>query len=84
LQEPSGISLVPQLIDPATRRVHPALIAGTRGNDAIRSDDWRYIRYSDGSEELYDHRVDPRERTNLARNPAHAAQKAELARWLPR
>jgi len=32
---------------------------------------WRYIRYEDGSEELYDHRVDPDEWTNLANKPVH-------------
>ena len=53
------------------------------GNHAIRSRDWRYIRYADGAEELYDHRVDPDEYTNLADDPKHASVKADLARWLP-
>ena len=35
------------------------------GNAAVRDRDWRYIRYSDGSEELYDHRTDPKEWVNL-------------------
>jgi hypothetical protein len=45
---------------------------------------WRYIRYADGSEELYDHRSDPNEWTNLAANPAHHAVKARLAGLLPK
>ena len=45
--------------------------------------DWRYIRYADGGEELYDHRSDPHEWTNLADAPEFAAVKAELANYLP-
>jgi hypothetical protein len=44
----------------------------------------RYIRYADGSEELYDELADPLEYTNLAGKPEHAARKAELAKWLPK
>jgi len=36
---------------------------------ALRTRDWRYIRYSDGIEELYDHRRDPKEWINLVDNP---------------
>lgn len=43
---------------------------------------WRFIRYSDGSEELYDRLVDSQERHNLAGNPEYAdilkKLKAEL------
>lgn len=38
---------------------------------SVRSRDWRFIRYADGQEELYDHRNDPHEWTNLARDPQH-------------
>lgn len=37
-------------------------------NRAIRTEHYRYIRYHDGSEELYDHRTDPREWRNLLAN----------------
>jgi hypothetical protein len=53
-------------------------------NHAVRDAQWRYIRYSDGAEELYDETADPREWTNLAANPAHAALKQRLAHWLPK
>ncbi len=49
------------------------------GHKAVRFQDWRYIRYVDATEELYDHRTDPDEFTNLADDPAHAADKAQLA-----
>jgi arylsulfatase A-like enzyme len=58
-----------------------------RGNHAVRSQRWRYIRYQDGSEELYDHDADPNEWTNLAAHAASArrtaAVRAELRRALP-
>ena len=52
-------------------------------NHAVRTEKWRYIRYADGGEELYDHDADPHEWTNLAKDEKHAAVKKELAKWLP-
>jgi choline-sulfatase len=78
-----GISLVPQLDDPATARTQPAITSSYFGNHAIRTKDWRYISYRDGAEELYDHRTDPDEFHNLAQDPAHQAIRKELAQWLP-
>src|SRR5690606_20934650 len=49
-----GLSLVPQLRDPEAARERPALTTFGFKNHAVRSDRWRYIRYNDGSEELYD------------------------------
>ena len=54
------------------------------GNHAVRRGAWRYIRYNDGGEELYDRRSDPNEWTNLAGRGDMAPLKAELARLLPR
>ena len=45
---------------------------------------WRYIRYADGGEELYDHASDEYEWTNLAAKPEHAALKKELAAFFPK
>jgi arylsulfatase A-like enzyme len=45
---------------------------------SYRTERWRYIRYNDGVEELYDHESDPREWTNLAGSPGHAAIKQQL------
>ena len=61
-----GISVAPQVRDPSLPLARPALMTYGPGNHAIRSEDWRYIRYADGSEELYDHRSDPHEWNNLA------------------
>jgi arylsulfatase A-like enzyme len=79
-----GQSLVPQLRDPQAKRVRPAITSHNQGNHGVRSDRWRYIRYADGTEELYDMVADPREWTNLAARPEHAAVLAEHRRWLPK
>lgn len=79
-----GISLVPQLREPGTRRDRPALTTHKFNNHTVRSERWRYIRYSDGGEELYDHKNDPDEWHNLADDPQYKEIKAKLAAWLPK
>jgi len=77
-----GKSLVPLLTDP-TRKWQPALMTMGKGNHAVRSDRWRYIRYKDGSQELYDHAEDPWEWNNLAVHPEYAEVIDEHKKWLP-
>ena len=79
-----GVSLVPQLRDPAKARRQPAITSSYFGNHSIRSRDWRLIVYEDGAKELYDHRNDPDEFRNLANDPAHKATVDELTKWLPK
>jgi choline-sulfatase len=79
-----GLSLTPQLADPAAARDQPAITSAYYGNHAIRTRNWRYIRYEDGAEELYDHRSDPDEFHNLADDPAHEAIIEQLSRSLPK
>jgi choline-sulfatase len=79
-----GLSLVPQLKNGATKRVRPAITSHNQGNHGIRSERWRYIRYADDTEELYDMQNDPNEWTNLAGKPEHAAVIAEHKKWLPK
>lgn len=78
-----GHSLVPQLKNARASRRWPAITTHNIGNHTVRSERWRYIRYADGSEELYDMRADPNEWTNLARNPKYSRVIREHARWLP-
>ena len=80
--ELDGKSLVPLLRNPEMPW-NPAVMTYGRLNHAVRSDDFRYIRYADGSEELYDHRVDRMEWTNLAADELYAEVKRDLAGWLP-
>ena len=78
-----GYSLVPQLEDPGSPVPMPSICSWGRGNYAVRDSRFRYIRYYDGSEELYLHEKDPDEWTNLADNPEYAADKQRLAAFLP-
>ena len=81
--ELEGLDLSPQLADVRTARTRPALTTHNRGNHAVRSTRWRYIRYADGAQELYDLERDPNEWTNLASDPAQAAIIADHVRFLP-
>jgi arylsulfatase A-like enzyme len=78
-----GRSLRPLLDLPERPWDHPALTTHGRGNHTLRDERWRYIRYADGGEELYDHAADPHEWTNLAGRPEHAAVQGALAARLP-
>ena len=79
-----GVSLLPQLRAASTKRERPAITSHNQGNHGIRSEKWRYIRYADGSEELYDMQADPNEWHNLAEKPEYAAIIAEHKKWLPK
>lgn len=77
-----GVSLVPLLENPKSQWNRPAVIEFQRGNAAVRSDRYRYIRYHDGGEELYDHNTDSHEWHNLAASKEHLAIKQQLAGWI--
>ena len=79
-----GISFVPLLKDPTQVWDKPALTTHGQGNHALRTERWRYIRYADGGEELYDHTNDPNEWHNLATKPEFETLKSELAKSLPK
>ncbi|MGD8810128.1 MAG: sulfatase [Gammaproteobacteria bacterium] len=78
-----GRSLVPLLRDPDSQWDTPAVTTYGFDNHAVRSEKFRYIRYADGTEELYDSLEDPNEWHNLADEPQYRRVKRELARWLP-
>lgn len=58
----------------------------TGGGASIRTDRFRYNRWgeraSPEAEELYDHRQDPSEHTNLARDPAYSQHLADMRQAL--
>lgn len=78
-----GEDVRPLLLDPKAGWDRPAVTTFHRNNHSIRTERWRYIRYADGGEELYDHDADPFEWTNLANDPKVADVKAELTKRLP-
>ncbi len=74
----------PLLADPKAAWDKPAITTFRRNNHAVRTERWRYIRYADGGEELYDHDADPYEWTNLAGDAKHAGTKEKLIGLLPK
>lgn len=82
-----GQSLKPLLVDPQARWDRPALCTFGPNNHSLRGERYRYTRYSDGSEELYDHQKDPHEWTNLLAgkevSQTHKAIAKRMANWLP-
>ena len=83
-QELDGVNLLPLLEDADAERGRPVLTTRYYQNHSVRSQNWRYIHYRDGQEELYDHRDDPREYHNLAGRPEHAEVLIEHRKWLPK
>ncbi len=86
-----GQSLVPMLHDPKELGRGWSLSQVRRGGKnvdrmgySIRSPDWRYTLWNEGEDghELYDHRSDAKELTNLANDERYANIVADLRRTL--
>jgi len=78
-----GESLVSLLNNPEMKRERFVLSTWYYKNHAVRSENWRYIHYRDGSEELYNHQNDPGEHINLAGDPQYEKIIEEHKKWLP-
>ena len=78
-----GRSIRSLLKDPQAEWSQPAITTHEFKNHAVRTERWRFIRYANGDEELYDHDVDPHEWMNLASDPKLSTVKSELAKLLP-
>ncbi len=83
-----GQSLVPMLKDVSVTGRNWALTQVSRGGGgrqffgySLRTPRWRYTEWNEGQagRELYDHDVDPREISNLADKPEHAATITDLS-----
>ena len=84
-----GLSLVPQLSDADASRQRPAICTHNPGNHSVCDRRWRYIRYADGGEELYNVQDDPEEHHNLLHGeiPGSSTYRqvaSRLGEWLPR
>lgn len=78
-----GHSLGPQLRNADAEREWPAITTHNHDNHGIRSREWRYIRYADGSEELYNMKHDPNEWENLAGDIRYQQVIDQHKRWIP-
>ncbi len=84
-----GESLVPYLIDPKRPKSTPALTSfqfpgEPTPSHAVATKRYRYIRYGNGLEELYDHKTDPDEFKNIAAEVKWKETKSALSRFLPK
>ena len=80
----NGPSLVPLLRNVEAPWPHVSVTYGHRpGTFGLSATGWRYLRYPDGGEELYDIRNDPHEWNNLAGDAIHAEKLADLRARAP-
>ncbi|MCM8531753.1 MAG: sulfatase [Lentisphaeraceae bacterium] len=77
-----GVSLLKTIASSSSDRA--VVTTQGRNNHAVRSKYWRYIKYEDGTEELYDHRVDPKEYDNVAALSENKEVIQSLSKWLPK
>lgn len=78
-----GLDISALLQNPTAPWDTPALTTFHQNNHSFRSEQWRYIRYADGSEELYNHVDDPYEWNNVAKDANYADVKAAFASHIP-
>ena len=76
-------SLDPLLKSPKANWPPPAITTWGRNNHAVRTKDYRYILYEDGSEELYLEKTDPNEWENVADEQKYSRVKEDLKKYLP-
>jgi iduronate 2-sulfatase len=82
-QRNEGNSLAPLLRGTSEMASDFALTTFGWGNHAVKTKNFRYIYYSDGSEEFYDHRKDTNEWLNLASDENVNDQIERLKKYLP-
>ena len=79
-----GRSIVPLLKSPEAPWPHPVIThLGHPQNYAVSTQEWRYLHYRDGGEELYDITEDPYEWTNRVHDPACAEVLATMRAHAP-
>lgn len=74
--EVQGTSLLP-LLNKTRQQVKPGALSFHNGY-SLRTPMWHYMRYNDGTRELYDMKNDPGEFTNLVQTPEHAERLKNL------
>jgi arylsulfatase A-like enzyme len=80
---PDGDNLEGVLANPGSAIDKTVLQRDQNRGFSVINKDWRYIRYDNGAEELYDQRNDPNEWTNLASDATFAEIMQNMATHLP-
>ena len=78
-----GRSLVPMMQNEKYKKEAYALTTYGMNNHSVVANNYRYTRYEDGTEELYDHQNDPNEFINLAKNASYVNKKEQLKKFFP-
>ncbi|MGK7397379.1 MAG: sulfatase [Candidatus Cyclobacteriaceae bacterium M3_2C_046] len=82
-QDLDGHSLQTILQDVQQKRPWPAICSHGPGNHVVVTEDWRFIQYADGSQELYNRKQDPYEWNNLVIHEGYQPVIEDMARYLP-
>ncbi len=84
VQSIEGTSIAATLSDPGSAEDRSVFLPYLGPNEyAIINRDWRYIRYGEDGEELYNLKEDPNEWENLASNPELEGLKAQMRALAP-
>jgi len=79
-----GTSLASTLSDPSAAQDRNVFLPHMNpGEFAVINRNWRYIRYGNDGEELYDLQADPHEWTNLAGDPQHTDLISQMRQTAP-
>ena len=78
-----GRSLKPLIEKPDRKWNHPSITTLFEFNHSVTTEEHRYIRYEDGSEEIYHRKEDPNEWTNLAGKEGMKPVADKLSAFLP-
>lgn len=79
-----GKSLVPTMLSDQNDEEAFAICTFGENNHGVKAKGYRYIRYEDGAEEFYVHKVDPNEWENQAQNKEYAGEMAMMRKYLPK
>jgi hypothetical protein len=80
----AGISLTPLIENTQSARHMPAVTNYLPGNFVVHQQQWNYIRYANGAQELYNLESDENEFQNLAGKNAYQYMLDSLDQYLPK
>ncbi|RXP59381.1 sulfatase [Lutibacter sp. HS1-25] len=79
-----GVSLVQSMLANKPNKKAYALTTYGMNNHSVSAGIYRFTQYEDGSQELYNHKIDPNEFTNLAKFPEYKSEIEKLKKYFPK